>query len=139
MSAAFIVDCSLAMTWLFQDEATPRTAKLMQRLDAETALVPALFFLEVANVLAVAQRQGRIAPAQADQFVAEFSKLQFEVDAEAPQRAIDRLLPLCRQHQLTSYDATYLELAIRRQTPLATIDEPLRKAAKKSGVELVPL
>jgi predicted nucleic acid-binding protein len=139
MSAAFIVDCSLAMTWLFADEATPRTAKLMQRLDAEVALVPGLFFQEVANVLAIAERKGRVTAAQAELFVAEFSKLQWEVDVEAPQRAIDRLLPLCRQHQLTSYDATYLELAIRRKTPLATIDEPLRKAAKKSGVKLVTL
>ena len=139
MSAAFIVDCSLAMTWLFEDEATPRTAKLMRRLDVDAALVPSLFFLEVANVLAVTERKGRIAQAQADQFVTELSKLQFEVDADAPHLAIDRLLPLCRQHQLTSYDASYLELAIRRKTPLATIDEPLRKAARKSGAKLVPL
>jgi predicted nucleic acid-binding protein len=59
------------------------------------------------------------------------------VDSEAPQRAFSHLLPLCRTHKLTSYDAIYLELAVRRRLPLATLDVALRKAAKKLGVKLL--
>ena len=137
MSAAFVVDCSIAMTWIFKDEVTPRTAELLARLASETALVPGWWFLELTNVLAGAERKGRITPADTARFLAEVSKLDIEIDSESSQRAFDHLLPLCRLHHLTSYDAVYLDLAVRRQLPLASLDEPLRKAAKKMGVTLL--
>ena len=137
MSAAFVVDCSVAMTWLFPDEATTQTAKLLERLADETALVPGWWFLEVTNVLAIAERKGRVTTAQSAEFIAELSKLGLEVDVDSAGRAFDHLLPLCRSHQLTSYDAMYLDLAVRRSLPLATLDEPLRKSAKKLGVKLL--
>ena len=137
MSAALVVDCSLAMTWLFPDEATAETRKVFDRLELETGLVPQLWFLELANVIAIAERKRRVTPAQSAVFITELSKLSIEVDSESSDRAFDHLLPLCRAHQLTSYDAVYLDLAIRRQLPLATLDEPLRKAAKKAGVKLL--
>jgi predicted nucleic acid-binding protein len=137
MSPALILDCSVAMTWLFLDEITPQTAKILDRLDNEAALVPTLWFLEVANVVALAERKGRIALAEGTKFVNNLAMLKIESDAEAPERAFDELLPLCRTHQLTSYDAVYLELAFRRKLPLATLDEPLRKAAKKLGIKLL--
>ena len=137
MSAAFVLDCSVAMTWLFQDEATPDTAKILRRLDAEAALVPAWWFLELANVMVVAERKGRITQRQTTEFVTELSKLNLDVDSESPQRAFEHLLPLCRAHELTSYYAMYLDLAVRRQLPLATLDRSLRKAAQKLGVKLL--
>lgn len=137
MSAAFVVDCSVAMAWLFHDEATPKTAALLRRLASETALVPAWWFIEITNVLALAERKGRIAQAQSDAFIADLGKLGIERDNEAPDRAFSHLLPLCRTHQLTSYDAIYLDLAIRRNLALATLDDDLRKAAKKLGVRLL--
>ena len=137
MSASFIVDCSMAMAWLFHDEATPKTKALLDRLAIDTALVPAWWFIEVTNVLAMAERKGRITAALSDAFVADLSKLGIERDDEAPDRAFTYLLPLCRAHRLTSYDAIYLELALRRRLPLATLDDDLRKAAKKLGVDLL--
>ena len=137
MSAAFVIDCSVAMTWLFADEATPQSAKLLDRLAAETALVPGWWFLEVSNVLALAERKGRITSAQSAEFIAELSKLGIKVDAQSPERAFSHILPLCRTHRLTSYDAMYLDLAVRSGLSLATLDEPLRKAAKKLGVKLL--
>jgi predicted nucleic acid-binding protein len=137
MSAAFVVDCSVAMAWLFHDEATPKTAALLRRLASETALVPDWWFIEITNVLALAERKGRIAQAQSDVFIADLGKLGIERDDEAPDRAFSNLLPLCRTHQLTSYDAIYLDLAIRRNLPLATLDDDLRRAAKKLGVRLL--
>lgn len=137
MTAAFVIDCSVAMTWMFPEEATTQTAMLLERLADETALVPSWWFLEVANVLAIAERKRRVAPGQSAEFIAELSKLTLEVDTDSTSRAFDHLLPLCRTHQLTSYDAVYLDLATRRSLPLATLDEPLRKAAKKLGVKLM--
>ena len=137
MSATLVVDCSVAMTWLFQDEATTQTIELLERMGTETAVVPGWWFLEVTNVLALAERKGRITPAQSAEFIGELSKLDFESDLESAERAFGHLLPLCRTHQLTSYDAMYLDLAAQRGLPLATLDEPLRKAAKKLGVQLL--
>jgi predicted nucleic acid-binding protein len=137
MSAAFVVDCSIAMAWLFHDEATPKTAALLSRLATETVLVPSWWFIEITNVLALAERKGRITATQSDAFVADLGKLGIERDDEAPDRAFTHLLALCRTHQLTSYDAIYLDLAVRRNLPLATLDDDLRKTAKKLGVPLL--
>jgi predicted nucleic acid-binding protein len=137
MSAAFVVDCSLAMAWLFKDEATAPSKRLLRRLVSESALVPALWYLEITNVMALAERKGRITAAESSVFINELSKLDFEIDAESSDRAFNHVLPLCRTHQLTSYDAVYLDLAVRRKLPLATLDEPLRKAARKLGIGLL--
>jgi predicted nucleic acid-binding protein len=137
MSAAFVVDCSIALAWLFHDEATPKTAALLNRLATETALVPTWWFIEITNVLAMAERKGRITLAQSGAFIADLSKLGIERDEEAPDRALTYLLALCGTHRLTSYDAIYIDLAIRRSLPLATLDDALRKTAKKLGVGLL--
>jgi len=137
MNPSFVVDCSIAMAWLFHDKATPKTADLLNRLATETALVPAWWFIEITNVLAMAERKRRITPTQSDAFIADLGKLGIERDDEAPDRAFTYLLTLCRTHLLTSYDAIYLDLALRRSLPLATLDDDLRKTAKKLGVRLL--
>ncbi len=136
-AASFVLDCSIAMAWLFHDGATPKTTALLNRLATETALVPAWWFVEVTNVLATAERKARITPLQSDAFIADLSKLGIERDHEAPDRAFTHLLSLCRSHRLTSYDAIYLDLAIRRSLPLATLDDDLRRTARKVGVGLL--
>lgn len=137
MSAAFVVDCTVAMAWLFHDEATPKTTAWLRRLASATALVPAWWFIEITSVLALAERKGRIAQAQSDAFIADLGKLGIERGNAAPDRAFSNLLPLCRTHKLTSYQAIYLDLAIRRNLALATLDDDLQKAAKKLGVRLL--
>lgn len=137
MSAAFVVDCTLAMAWLFHDEARPKTTAWLRRLASATALVPAWWFIEITSVLALAERKGRIAQAQSDAFIADLGKLGIERANEAPDRAFSNLLPLCRTHKLTSYQAIYLDLAIRRNLALATLDDDLQKAAKKLGVRVL--
>lgn len=98
MSASFIVDCSVTMACLFRDEATAQTTELLERLDAESALVPGLWFLEVTNVLAIAERKGRITQNESEDFVTQFSQLNIEVDTEPSERAFTHLFPLCRAH-----------------------------------------
>lgn len=137
MSTAFIIDCSVTMVWCFPDEATPASSRLQDRLADETALVPAHWFLEVTNVLAMAENRKRITAAQSTEFLSLLETLDIEVDDEAARRAFAHLLPLCRSHRLTSYDAAYLELALRRRLPLASLDVELRKGARALGVELL--
>lgn len=137
MTAGFVIDCSVTMAWLFQDEATPRTSALLKRLATETAIVPGWWFIEVANVLAMAERKGRISATQSDAFARDISALRIERDDGAPDRAFHQILALCRSHRLTSYDAIYLDLALRSSLPLATLDDDLRKAAKKLRVTVL--
>lgn len=137
MSAAFVIDCSVTMAWLFNDEGTAETTSLLNRMSHETALVPALWFIEVTNVLALAERKGRITSSQSDAFIASLQKLDIERDDDASDRAFTHLLAACRAHHLTAYDAIYLDLAVRRGLPLATLDEDLRKIARKLRVTLL--
>src|SRR3990172_900370 len=137
MTPSFVIDASVAMTWCFKDEITPVTQRLLKDRGSKPALVPAWWYVEIANVLALAEQKGRLSTTEIIDFIAVLDNAQIEVDNEAPQRAFSHLLPLCRKHRLTSYDAIYLDLAQRRRLPLATLDGPLRKAAKKLGVKLL--
>lgn len=137
MTPSFVVDASLAMAWCFRDESTPATEKLLAGMGDKVALVPAWWYIELTNVLALAERKGRIKADQVTEFIAVIEALNVEIDNESPQRAFTHLLPLCRTHGLTSYDSIYLDLALRRKLPLASLDEPLRKAAKKLGIKLL--
>jgi predicted nucleic acid-binding protein len=101
--------------------------------------VPAWWFIEITNVLAMAERKGRITPTQSDTFIGQLSKLGIARDDEASDRAFTHLLALCRAHRLTSYDAIYLDLDLRRSLPLATLNGDLRKTAKKLDVGLFRL
>src|SRR5205807_2295652 len=100
MTPAFIVDCSLAMTWVFNDEATSETTQLLHRLEHESLLIPAHWFLEVANVLAIAERRKRISHIESAQFLKMLDTLQMEIETDAPARAFDNILPLSRAHAL---------------------------------------
>ncbi len=137
MTPKFVVDASVAMSWCFLDEITPATQRLLKEMSGAPALVPAWWYVEIANVLALSERKGRVSSKNIADFIAVLDSAKIEVDNEAPQRAFSHILPLCRAHRLTSYDAIYLDLAMRRKLPLATLDEPLRKAAKKLGVKLL--
>ena len=137
MTTAIVVDASMAMSWCFLDEATPASRKLFDDMGSTTAVVPAWWYIELTNVLYLAERNRRIPTDRVVEFIATIEDLRVQVDNEAPQRAFSHLLPLCRAHRLTSYDAIYLDLAMRRRLPLATLDGPLRKAAKKLGVKLL--
>lgn len=137
MKPAFVVDCSVTMAWLFEDERTEETSQIQDRLASEAAVVPVHWLLEVTNVLFLAEKRKRISVTTSAEFLRLLRGLEFEVDHDWKIDRIDPWLTLCRAHGLTSYDAVYLELAVRRQLPLATLDDNLRKAAKGVGVELL--
>lgn len=100
-------------------------------------MVPAHWFLEVTNVLAMAEKRERITAAASTEFLALLEALAIQVEEDTASRAFSQLLPLCRNHTLTSYDAAYLDLALRRRLPLATPDDDLRSAARQLGLEVL--
>lgn len=132
-----VIDCSVTMAWCFEDEATPFTREILQRLADVDALVPLLWPLEVANVLALAERRGRITRAKATAFIELLGQLPIVPDEESAQRSWGSVIELCREQRLSAYDAAYLDVALRRDVPLATLDVELRAAAQRVGVTLV--
>ena len=133
--ASFVVDASVALAWCFDDEATAATDALLGRAAAEGVVVPPLWFLEVANALLTAERRGRLTPEQTLEVLSRLGALPAERDGAAVSPTA--VLALARAQRLTAYDASYLELAIRRGLPLATLDGELRRAGEAAGVPLL--
>lgn len=127
----------MTMTWCFGDEATPASSAILDRLEQETAVVPSHWFLEVTNVLAMAERRKRITPKASSHFLGLLTIFDIEIDDDMPGRAFTNLLPLCRTHRLSSYDAVYLDLAARRHIPLASLDDDLCAAAQALGISVL--
>lgn len=132
----FVLDCSMTMAWCFDDEATPYTDGVRDRLATTSAFVPSLWSLEVANVALVGERRKRLDEARTLRFFALLKALPIVIDDQSSQRAFGEILPLARIHQISAYDASYLELAIRRGLPLASLDVKLRTAANSAGVTI---
>lgn len=134
----FVLDCSATLPWVFASEATAASDALLDGLTAgDKAWVPALWHLEVGNVLLGAQRKGRIDRAGIEKFISALAVYDIEVDPETVTVAWSRTLALAGSYNLTVYDAAYLELALRRGLPLASLDGPLRAALKKAGGSLL--
>jgi len=122
------------MTWCFEDEVRPYTDAILEQLATEEALVPALWPLEVANALLAAERKRRLAKAQSLRFVELLQTLPIVIDVSTSARAMESILSLAREQQLSAYDAAYLELAMREGLPLATAGNALKRAAKRCGI-----
>jgi predicted nucleic acid-binding protein len=131
-----IIDISIALPWNVASQATPLTAQAETYVRQEGAVVPFHFHLEFCNALVVLERRRRLKKAQVDEAIENISLLDLEIDDLAVRSISQTVLPLARLHELTLYDATYLELALRTGLPLATRDQALAVAAKKSGAAL---
>ena len=136
--SAVVVDSSIALSWCFQDEASPVTDMLFERVRDSGAIVPGLWHLELSNVLLQAERRGRISTGDVTMRLDLIAQLPILTDQETTIRAWREILTLARAAGLTTYDATYLELAMRRGLPLLTKDNELVRAAKRLGVEAFP-
>jgi predicted nucleic acid-binding protein len=131
---AFVLDCSVAVAWFFEDEANAYAESVEDALATAAPVVPALWHLEVANVLLSGERRGRTTEAKSTEFLALLETLPITVDDQTSARAWSDVLHLVRAHNLSAYDAAYLELALRRGLPLAPLDEQLKTAAEAVGV-----
>ncbi len=131
----FVVDNSVVSGWYLENQATPYTAAIAEQLLDDRAWAPALWELELTNVLRTACLRQRMVAQQAQQVLVNIAQLPIEIDRHAVPRS--ELLALALRFGLSTYDAAYLELALRRQLPMATQDEALRAAAQASGVGCV--
>ena len=134
-----VLDNSVSMRWLLQSEKASDqhyAEAILRSLSDTDALAPNLWHLEAANVLLNAQRHGLLTTAAIEHFIAQLELLPIYVDPLTANHALGRTLSLASAYKLSSYDAAYLELAIREGLPLATLDKDLRRAATKAGVAI---
>jgi predicted nucleic acid-binding protein len=134
---SFVLDSSVALSWCFKDEQTPETLQTLRLAISRAIFVPSFWHVEVSNVLGIALRKGRLDAADLTIAVRTLGILEIHTDMPLHPIGPTTLLPLMRTYELTAYDATYLELAMRLNLPLATLDVKLISAAKKAGVPLI--
>ncbi len=137
MSENFVIDTSVVISWCFKDETNRYADGILDLLEEATALAPSIWPLEVGNVLLVAERRKRLSEADSMRFITLLSELPIIVEQEPPERMIHEILTLAREHKLSSYDASYLDLAMRKGLSIATVDKNLIAAAKRSQVPIV--
>jgi predicted nucleic acid-binding protein len=131
-----VIDSSVAIAWCFPVEQDDYSQSVLDALSSDRAIVPDLWHLEVANTLVVRERRKRSTQANTVTWLRFLASLPIAVDEETKSHAFGDTLRLAREHNLSAYDAAYLELALRRRLPLATLDDRLKTAAQAVGVPL---
>ena len=134
----FVLDNSVTMCWLLADGKPADVAyaeTVLDALKAAQALVPSLWALEAANVIAKGEAKGFVTEARSQAFIVLLGRLNIVPDAATAIHALGDTLHLARRYKLSAYDAAYLELALRTGSPLATLDADLKKAAQVAGVQ----
>ena len=134
---SFVLDTSISLAWCFEDEQTPLVMHLLDRVADQGAVAPQLWPVEALNGLLSAERRGRITAGSRDRLAGFLQDLPIAIDDETAIRLWTGTARLAALHRLTAYDASYLELAVRRRLPLATADRSLRTAAHAEGVDLL--
>ena len=134
---SLVLDTSVTMAWVYADEMSRPVREVFDQVTESGAWVPSLWRLEIANVLEMGVRRGRHDAAFREVTLADLALLSIQVDPHTNDRAWGATLRLAERHRLTVYDAAYLELALRRGLPLATLDRELRVAAKAEDVTLL--
>jgi predicted nucleic acid-binding protein len=131
----WVLDCSFAAALVLPDKSSSRVHTFFQKQIASELWVPGLWWYELANVLAMAERKGVLSRPDVEDAISLYGHLTFKTDNTDTMEHVRKLDDICRTYGLTAYDAAYLELAFRRKASLASLDRQLLEAAKKSGVE----
>jgi len=137
MPKDFVVDASIVMSWCFKDEANRYTDAILDILTEATAYVPSVWPLEIGNVILVAERRKRLNKADSTRFLGLLAELPIVITPEPPGRMMNEILVLAREQKLSTYDASYLDLAMRMGLPLATLDRELSAAARRTHTPTV--
>ncbi|MGJ3264043.1 MAG: type II toxin-antitoxin system VapC family toxin [Salinarimonas sp.] len=132
-----VLDSSMTLSWFFEDEQTPAGTAVLQRLPNLGAIAPSLWKLEVANALATAVRRKRCTPDFADLTLSRLRRMRIQIDGSTAEHAWEGTRMLSLAHGLTIYEATYLEVSVRLQLPLATCDGRLAAAARACAIEVI--
>lgn len=133
----FVLDASTTLAWHFEDEAQSSAPTILRLAFDEGVVVPQHWLLEVASALLRGERRDRTAVEDTDAFFSCLGEMPVEMAAVDADRIANVIIPLARTHRLSVYDAAYLELAGRRDLPLATLDRSMAGAARAVGVELI--
>jgi predicted nucleic acid-binding protein len=131
-----VVDASVALAWCFPDESSDYADGVLVALEGKTMLVPAVWGLEIANAVLVGERRKRLNQPEIKQFTSLLEGLSLIQDSRQVASHISEVLPIARTYGLSAYDAAYLELSIRHNAPLATLDEKLQKAVRQAGIRI---
>ena len=134
---SFVLDASVALLWLVPKTHPAGAAyadSALLALKESQAIVPSLFALEIANVVAKVEAKGIVSEADSQRFISLMGQLELVTDIETTAHALGDTLNLARRYRLSAYDAAYLELALRRGLPLATLDADLAQAATRAGL-----
>jgi predicted nucleic acid-binding protein len=115
-----VLDASMTMIWCFSNEITTYSQSVLTTLMGSYAEVPALWLVEVTNVLAINERKKRITSLGSEEFLQTLAGLDIRIEPASQPMDGQALLSLTRRYGLTAYDAVYLELAKRKGLPLAT-------------------
>lgn len=134
--SGIVVDASVTLSWCFPDEQTRLSIEVLDRLKAgDDPLVPAFWLVEVLNTLLVGEKRGRITPEQTRVFLEELRRVGPVLDCASPEQVFMSVQTISRERGLSPYDALYVELAVRKRCPLATLDRSQKSAAQALGVE----
>jgi predicted nucleic acid-binding protein len=131
-----VIDASVALSWCFADEHSDYADRVLHRLAEDEAVAPAIWALELANGMLVAMRRGRLTAAEVSQVCQLILDLPITLEDLTLERGLGGVLQLADAQALTAYDAAYLDLAMREALPLAALDDDLRAAATRVGVQL---
>jgi len=134
---SFVLDCSITMSWLFEDESSSYADAVRDLLIESECLAPAIWLLEVINALLVAQRRRRLSKSDALKFLEFLFTLPIRVVEIDGRQTAFSIHQVAHDHQLSAYDAAYLEIARQESVPLATMDGPLAKAAQRASIPLL--
>lgn len=132
----FVIDASVTLAWGLRDEATTYSDAVLDQVARDEVWAPPIWALEVGNVVLVSERRGRITVADSTAFLHELVGLPIKIEASATPVIWGSSLALARNHNLTVYDASYLDLALRLALPLATQDNRLRAVATQLGIPI---
>jgi predicted nucleic acid-binding protein len=135
----FVLDASVALRWFLSDPVPVYAAKVKRMLlEGHRAVVPVIWNLEMANALVDSSKRGMVSPGDLDDHLAVIERLLAgSIENQIEGISIRRAFAAARAFRLTAYDATYLDLAQSEKLPLSTLDNQLRKAAQRAGVEIL--
>ena len=138
MSKGWVIDSSVGFGWIHADQATPETDRLLAELESGGVMVvPAFWFLEIANTVLSLQRRRKMTREERKYALATLSRMNLTIDVESGNAAFHKISELAEEYGLSIYDAVYLEVALRRGLALASRDRALVSAAKKCGVQVL--
>lgn len=134
----FVLDSSVALAWVLPDERSAPIDQLADKLATDHAIVPAMWPFEILNALSTATRRARISSNHLHGLLGELARLPVEIEQVTMSGQPEAIGSLAARHGLTSYDAAYVELAKRRNMPLATMDKRLRDVCLTERINVIP-